>query len=53
MSILTVEARHAGAIGYVNEHDREDGLPEHGSFDKPLTAATVLAAVAGTKFIVS
>lgn len=52
VSVLTVEARHAGAIGYYNDKTAKDVSPS-GAFDKPLTAATVLAAVKGTKFIVS
>jgi Ferritin-like domain len=52
VSILTVEARHAGAIGYVNDNSAHAVSPS-GAFDQPKTAATVLAAVAATKFIVS
>jgi hypothetical protein len=52
VSILTIEARHAGAIGYINDPTAKMVSPS-GAFDKPLTAATVLAAVKGTKFIVS
>jgi hypothetical protein len=52
VSILTIEARHAGAIGYYNDPTAKMVSP-NGAFDKPLTAATVLAAVAATKFIVS
>lgn len=52
VSILTIEARHAGAIGYINDMSAKMVSPS-GAFDKPLTAATVLAAVTGTKFIVS
>jgi len=52
VSILTIEARHAGAIGYYNDPTAKLVSP-NGAFDKPLTAATVLAAVKGTKFIVS
>jgi Ferritin-like domain len=51
VSILTVEARHAGAIGYVNDMTAKAVSPS-GAFDKPLTAAAVLAAVKGTGFIV-
>jgi hypothetical protein len=52
VSILTIEARHAGAIGYYNDPTAAAVSP-NGAFDKPKTAAAVLAAVAGTKFIVS
>jgi hypothetical protein len=51
VSILTVEARHAGAIGYINDMTARAVSPS-GAFDKPLTAATVLKAVTGTGFIV-
>ena len=51
VSILTVEARHAGAIGYYNDPTAVAVSPS-GAFDKPLTAATVLAAVKKTGFIV-
>ena len=52
VSILTIEARHAGAIGYYNDPSAKMVSP-NGAFDKPLTATTVLAAVTATKFIVS
>jgi hypothetical protein len=52
VSVMTVEARHAGAIGYYNDQTAADISP-NGAFDKPLTAEKVLAVVAGTKFIVS
>ena len=52
VSILTVEARHAGAIGYFNDPTAKAVSPS-GAFDKPLTAAAVLAAVTKTGFIVS
>jgi hypothetical protein len=51
VSILTVEARHAGAIGYYNDPTAKAISPS-GAFDKPLTAQAVLAAVKGTGFIV-
>lgn len=51
VSILTIEARHAGALGYINDPTAKMVSP-NGAFDKPLTAATVLAAVKGTGFIV-
>ncbi|HEY5198005.1 MAG TPA: ferritin-like domain-containing protein [Solirubrobacteraceae bacterium] len=50
ISILTVEARHAGAIGFYNDATAKAVSPS-GAFDKPLTASKVLAAVAGTGFI--
>jgi hypothetical protein len=50
-SIMTVEARHAGAIGLIN--NAGGGISPSGSFDSPLTAAAVLKAVEGTGFIVS
>jgi hypothetical protein len=52
VSILTIEARHAGAIGYINDNTAKAVSP-NGAFDKPVTASVVLAAVAATKFIVS
>jgi hypothetical protein len=50
VSVLTIEARHAGAIGYYNDPSAQSISP-NGAFDKPKTAAQVLAAVKGTKFI--
>jgi Ferritin-like domain len=50
-SIMTVEARHAGAIGLIN--NAAGGISPSGSFDSPLTAAAVLKAVEATGFIVS
>jgi hypothetical protein len=49
LSIVTVEARHAGAIGTIT------GMPiaKNGPFDIGETAAQILAAVTATKFIVS
>jgi len=49
-SILTVEARHSGAIGLINDANGNAIAPV--PFDKPRTAQQVLAAVAGTRFIV-
>jgi hypothetical protein len=49
-SILTIEARHAGAIGLVYDKGTVDTT---GSFDTGYTAAKVLAAVTATGFIVS
>jgi hypothetical protein len=49
-TILTIEARHAAVIGLLNEAAGNDIAPE-GPFDKPYTAAKVLAAVTETKFI--
>ena len=47
LSIWAVEARHAGAIGlYLGKP-----ISETGSFQTPLTASKVLAAVTATKFI--
>ena len=51
ISILTIEARHAGAIGLYNDPSGNAISPD-GAFDKPTTAAKVLAAVKGTGFIV-
>ena len=52
ISVLTVEARHAGAIGLYLDPTGA-GISPHGAFDRPTTAATVLKAVKGTGFIVS
>jgi rubrerythrin len=49
LSIVTVEARHAGAIASILGKP----ISPDGPFDEPDTAAQVLAAVAGTKFITS
>jgi rubrerythrin len=51
ISILTVEARHAGAIGFYNDATAAAVSP-NGAFDVPYTAAKVLKAVTGTGFIV-
>jgi hypothetical protein len=51
ISVLTVEARHAGAIGILLDSSGA-GISPHGAFDTPLTAAAVLKAVGGTGFIV-
>jgi Ferritin-like domain len=51
LSILTIEARHASVIGLLNDPTGEMIAPD-GPFDKPFTAAKVLAAVKGTGFIV-
>jgi rubrerythrin len=51
ISILTVEARHAGAIGLINGGSAKDITPD-GPFDTPYTAAKVLKAVKSTGFIV-
>ena len=48
-SIVTIEARHAGAIGLINKSG--GGIAPSGSFDTPYTAKKVLAAVAATGFI--
>lgn len=60
-SIVTVEARHSGAIAVVLNQNpfgitaagRKKSISPSGSFDKPATKAAILKAVAGTKFIVS
>jgi rubrerythrin len=49
LSIVTVEARHAGAIASITGQT----IAKDGPFDIPDTAAQVLAAVTATKFIVS
>jgi rubrerythrin len=49
LSIVTVEARHAGSIATITGQ----AIAMNGPFDVPLSAAKVLAAVAATKFIVS
>ena len=48
-SILTIEARHSGAIGSIIGKS----ISPNGSFDTGYTAAQVLSAVTGTGFIVS
>ena len=52
LSIVTIEARHAGAIGSYLKHAPTEIAPS-GSFDTGLSAAKVLAAVKATGFIVS
>ena len=47
-SIVTIEARHSGAIGSIIDKS----IAPSGSFDKGWTAHRVLAAVKGTGFIV-
>jgi len=49
LAIVTVEARHAGAIASIIDK----AIAKDGPFDEPDTAAQVLAAVTATKFIVS
>jgi rubrerythrin len=49
LSIVTVEARHAGAIGSITGM----AIAKNGPFDIPEAAAQILAAVTATKFIVS
>jgi hypothetical protein len=50
-SIVTIEARHAGAIGaYLNSSPKE--IAPSGSFDTGLPASAILKAVKGTGFIV-
>jgi hypothetical protein len=48
LSIITIEARHAGSIATITGQK----IAIDGPFDTPFTAAKVLAAVAATKFIV-
>jgi rubrerythrin len=50
-SILTIEARHASVIGFLNGQNQKNVTP-NGSRDTPYTAKTVLAAVKATGFIV-
>ena len=50
-SIVTIEARHSGAIGLINDPSGKAIAPE-GPFDKGFTAERVLAAVKSTGFIV-
>jgi Ferritin-like domain len=50
-SILTIEARHASVAGLLIKASESEITP-NGSFDTPYTAAKVLEAVEGTKFIV-
>ncbi|HEX3835024.1 MAG TPA: ferritin-like domain-containing protein [Solirubrobacteraceae bacterium] len=47
-SIVTIEARHSGAIAMITGK----GIDQVGSFDTGLPASAILKAVAGTKFIV-
>ncbi|GAC1436744.1 MAG: hypothetical protein NVSMB51_08840 [Solirubrobacteraceae bacterium] len=51
VSILTIEARHAGAIGLINDSTANAVSPS-GAFDKPVGAKATLAAVKSTGFIV-
>ena len=51
ISVLTVEARHAGAIGILLDSSG-GGISPHGAFDRPTSASAVLKAVTGTGFIV-
>lgn len=51
-SILTIEARHASVIGFLNEKRRK-GISPDGAFDRPFSAKAVLKAVGDTGFIVS
>jgi hypothetical protein len=46
-SIVTIEARHAGAIASILGKE----IAPSGSFDTPLSATAVLTAVKGTKFV--
>jgi rubrerythrin len=49
-TIVTIEARHSGAIGLINSAG--GGIAPSGPFDKPLGATTILADVTATGFIV-
>jgi len=49
-SILTIEARHASVIGFLNANTPK-GISPDGAFDKPFSASKVLSAVKGTGFI--
>jgi rubrerythrin len=51
-SILTIEARHAGIIGFLNDSASATSSTPNGAFDTPYSAAKVLKAVTATKFIV-
>ncbi len=51
-SILTIEARHASVIGFLNSNTPK-GIAPDGPFDKPKSAGAILKAVASTKFITS
>ena len=52
-SILTVEARHAGWIRFINSNGTggANDLPAPGTFDKPASEKKILRAVKGTGFI--
>ncbi len=52
LSVLTVEARHAGAIGILLDPTGA-GISPSGAFDKPVTASAVLKKVTATGFIVT
>ena len=49
-SILTIEARHAAVIGFLNGENQKNTAPS-GAFDKPASAKSILAAVKATGFI--
>ncbi len=49
-SILTIEARHASVIGFLNSNTPK-GIAPSGPFDKPKSAAAILRAVNATGFI--
>jgi len=51
-SILTVEARHASVIGFLNNNSNK-GIAPDGPFDTPFSASKVLSKVKATGFIVS
>jgi hypothetical protein len=48
-SIVTIEARHSGAVGLITGK----GIDQVGAFDTGESAAAILRIVTGTKFIVS
>ena len=50
-SILTIEARHASVIGFLNSETRK-GISPDGAFDEPKSANAILKAVTATGFIV-
>ena len=54
-TIATTEARHAAAIGVINNNQNssgKNGATPDGAFDVPFSKAKVLSAVKGTGFIV-
>ena len=51
-SILTIEARHDGIIGFLNNSASAKSITPTGPFDTPYSAAKVLKAVKATGFLV-